>query len=165
MLARSSWQRHGYSLADIGGRHTWRNPIMFAASEIGNVIALPTSAGDTPGGTPIMFAASEIGNLIALPTSAGDTPGGTPMAFIASARGMVDGAGGSSGVVSAVIAFGSIVVTAGAWTGSGNEAPVTTLSGVGGLEAVSCVKLGSRGAGGITSTFSPPDPFTLLRNA
>jgi hypothetical protein len=46
------------------------------------------------------------GIVVVLPTSAGDTPGGTPMAFIASARGMVNGASGCSGIVCTAVAFG-----------------------------------------------------------
>lgn len=54
----------------------------------------------------MILAASEIGNIIALPTLAGDTPGGTPIAFTASARGMVDGALGCFGIVPNALAFG-----------------------------------------------------------
>ena len=123
------------------------------------VVVLPTSAGDTPGGTPIIFAASEIGNFIALPTSAGDTPGGTPMTFIASTRGMVDGAEGTSSAVSVATTF----VPACAWAEGGKEVLAMALSLTSG--AVSCATFASRGAEGITTTFTIGNPFTPPKNA
>jgi len=113
----------------------------------------------------MILAPSEIGNVIALPTSAVDTPGGTPMAFIASARGIVDGAGGCSGLVSAVVAFGCVVVTACSCAVGGNETPAMALSEIGMLEALSCVALASRGFEGIMNTFIWRDSFTPFRNA
>ena len=116
------------------------------------VIVLPISPGETPGGVPIIFAASEMGNVVALPTSPGETPSGTPIAFIASERGIVDGAGGRSGVVSAVVAFVCVEVTACSCVAGGNETSATALSETGVLEALSFAALASRGFKGIMNT-------------
>lgn len=115
-------------------------------------MVLPTAAGDRPDGTPIILAASEIWNVNVLPTSSRGTPGGTPIAFIASERGIVDGAAGRSGVVSAVVAFGCVEVTACSCVAGGNETSATALSEIGVLEALSCAALASRGFKGIINT-------------
>jgi hypothetical protein len=122
------------------------------------VVVLPTSAGP-----PIILAASDIENVIDLPTSAGDTPGGTPMAFIASERGMVASASGRSGLAPATGALGLTVVTA--WAGDGDEGSATAFPGIGVLEAASCVTRASRGVEGITTTFTLWDLFTPASNA
>jgi len=64
--------------------------------ESGMVVVLPTSPGDTPGGTPIIIAASEIGRSSLYQHRRAILLAETPMTFIASERGMVDNAGGRS---------------------------------------------------------------------
>src|SRR5437016_9217294 len=130
-------------------------------------MVLPTSPGDAPGETPIILAASDLGSVIVLPTSAGDTPGGTPMAFIASERGTVNRGLACSGMGSAPIASGWIVVAVCARSARANEAPTTPppALGTGGVMVVSCVTFASGGVEGITNTFTLRVPFGPRRNA